>query len=203
MFERQPRLTKEAIIEIKYGGGYEGLCERYGDYYLTGYRLGGDTGILMSASGHQREQIDTYGITATVTVLFVSASEHWEKDFRTFGAGRQVELLGYDTLDNKNWQRFSAAGDDDIKELKAWADNEPAVDVDSLRADINAIMTRSENLLERIGEVLERHGYQNGERLTFAQCEELLAEGIVIELLLEPMSRLRDVVRWRLEKNII
>jgi hypothetical protein len=54
-FQRQPRLTKEAIIEIKYGGGYEDLCERYGDYYLAGYRLGGDTGNLMSASGNLRE----------------------------------------------------------------------------------------------------------------------------------------------------
>lgn len=50
-FQRQPRLTPEAIIEIKYGDGYEGFCRRYGDYYLAGYRLGGDTGILLSASG--------------------------------------------------------------------------------------------------------------------------------------------------------
>ena len=49
--EREPRLTKEAIIEIKYGDGYQGFCERYGDYYLAGYRLGGDTGLMLSSSG--------------------------------------------------------------------------------------------------------------------------------------------------------
>ncbi|KAI3317650.1 hypothetical protein HD806DRAFT_550288 [Xylariaceae sp. AK1471] len=216
-FQRQPRLTKEAIIEIKYGGGYEGLCERYGDYYVAGYRLGGDTGILMSASGHSRERIDKYGITATVEVLFISASKHWEKDFRTFSAGRQVRLLGYDTLDAKTWSRFRAAGDD-VKEMEAWAKTVPqktAEDVeedllrgedtgeDSLRADTNAIMIRSESLLERVYEVLDKHGYRNGESLTFVQCEELLTEGIVVELLLEPMKRLRDVIQWRAEKNII
>ena len=74
---------------------------------------------------------------------------------------------------------------------------------DSLRADTNAIMTRSESLLERIYEVLDKHGYRNGQSLTFVQCEELLAEGIVIELMLEPMRRLRDVIQWRAEGNII
>ncbi|KAI1321092.1 hypothetical protein F5Y16DRAFT_389270 [Xylariaceae sp. FL0255] len=232
-FQRQPRLTKEAIIEIKYGGGYEGLCERYGDYYVSGYRLGGDTGILMSASGHSREQIDKYGVTATVEVLFVEVSKHWEKDFRTFSSGRQVRLLGYDTLDAKTWNRFRAAGDD-VKEMMEWAAKTPISEAtdntktdiksnlrnamegekqiemlrgetgkDSLDADINAIMTRSESLLERIYEVLDKYGYRNGESLTFVQCEELLAEGIVIELMLEPMRRLRDVVQWWGEKNII
>lgn len=217
-FQRQPRLTKEAIIRIKYGGGYEGLCERYGDYYLAGYRLGGDTGILMSASGHSKERIDKYGITATVEVLFISASKHWEKEFRSFSAGRQVRLLGYDTLDAKTWNRFRAAGDD-VKEMEAWAKMVPpkkAEDTeedplrgeenageDSLRAATDAIMIRSESALEWVYEVLDKHGYRNGESLTFVQCEELLAEGVVVELLLEPMKRLRDVIQWRAEKDII
>lgn len=226
-------MTKEAIMEIKYGGGYEGLCERYGDYYVSGYRLGGDTGILMSASGHRREQIDEYSVTATVEVLFVEVSKTWEKDFRTFSSGRQVRLLGYDTLDAKSWNRFRAAGDD-VKEMMDWAakapvreasrnakadikgklfqamEEEKQIDMlrgetgeDSLRADTNAIMTRSESLLERIYEVLDKHGYRNEQSLTFVQCEELLAEGIVIELMLEPMRRLRDVIQWRAEDNII
>lgn len=184
---------------MKYGGGYEGLCDRYGDYYLSGYRLGGDTGLLMSASGHRREQVDVYGITATVTVLFVSASKHWEKEFRTLTAGRQIQLLGYDTLDNKTWKRTSTPSHD-IKDLEVWAQSEDSLRVDT---DPDEIMLRSENLLERVGEVLERPGYRNGESLMFAQYEELLAEGIVVELLLEPMSRLRDVMHWRMETYII
>lgn len=113
-----------------------------------------------------------------------------------------MRLLGYDTLDGKTWKHSNAAGDD-VKEMMAWASNDTTVDANSLREDTDAIMTRSENLLERVGEVLERHGYRNGESLTFVQCEELVAEGIVVELLLEPMWRLRDVIRWRMETNII
>jgi hypothetical protein len=195
-------LNKEAIIEIKYGGGYEALCERYGDYYLSGYRLGGDTGILMSAAGHTREQIDKYGITATVTVLMISGSKHWEKDFKSVVAGRRTQLLGYDTIDGITWKRSSAAGTE-MAEMQAWGGYDPKVDNESLRTDVEAIMTRSENLLERILDVLKQHGYRNGASLTFNQCEELVAEGIVVELLLEPLWRLRDVVQWRLDDNII
>jgi hypothetical protein len=195
-------LNREAIIEIKYGGGYEALCEKYGDYYLAGYRLGGDTGILMSAAGHTREQIDKYGITATVTVLMISASKHWEKDFKSFVAGRRTQLLGYDTIDGITWKRSSAAGTE-MAEMKAWGGYDPDVDVNTLRADADAILTRSENSLERILDTLEKHGYKNGASLTFNQCEDLVAEGIVVELLLEPLWRLRDVVQWRLEDNII
>ncbi|KAL9115745.1 MAG: hypothetical protein Q9227_000113 [Pyrenula ochraceoflavens] len=201
-FQGQPRLTREAIREIKYGDGYEGLCQRYGDYYLAGYRLGGDTAILMSASQHARTEIDKYGITATVTVLFVSGSKHWEKEFMSFGWGRQVQLIGYDTLDNKTWRNVGAAGED-IREIAAFGSESPTSDADSIRADTDAIMTRSENLLERVGDVLEKHGYCNGESLTFVQCEDLLREGIVVELLLQPISRLRDVIQWRNEKDVI
>lgn len=160
----------------------------------------------MSASGHTREQIDSYGIKATVTVLFVSASKTWTKDFRTFTQGRQCKLLGYDTIDSMTWKRASASGEDVVglaKEAIAWEAYNPAKDGGTLRADADEIMTRSDNMLERVCGVLEKHGYRNGESLTFVQCEELVKEGIVVELLLEPMSRLRDVVRWRLETNII
>jgi hypothetical protein len=201
-FQRQPRLNKEAIIEIKYGGGYEALCEKYGDYYLSGYRLGGDTGILMSAAGHTREQIDKYGITATVTVLMISGSKHWEKDFKSVVAGRRTQLLGYDTIDGITWKRSSAVGTE-MAEMQAWGGYDPKVDNESLRTDVEAIMTRSENSLERILDVLKQHGYRNGASLTFNQCEELVVEGIVVELLLEPLWRLRDVVQWRLDDNII
>lgn len=200
-FQRQPVLNKEAIIEITRGGGREGLYEKYGDYWLSGYRLGGDTGILMSASGHTRNQIDTYGITATVTILMISASKHWEKDFKSFAAGRQTQLLGYDTIDGMTWKRSSAAGTD-IAEMKAWEGYDPAVDVNTLRADVDALMTRSENSLERILDILERHGYKNGASLTFPQCEELMVEGIVVEIFLEPIWKLRDVMLWGAEATM-
>jgi hypothetical protein len=87
--------------------------------------------------------------------------------------------------------------------MQVWGGYDPKVDSDSLRADTEAILIRSENTLERILDILEKHGYSNGASLTFNQCEELVTQGFVVELLLEPMWRHRDVVQWRLEDNII
>lgn len=100
------------------------------------------------------------------------------------------------------WNRTSGDGDD-VKEMMAWEAYDPAVDVQTVRGAADEIMTRSENILERVSDVLDRHRYRNGDSLTFVQCEELVKEGIVVELLLEPMARLRDVIKWRLETNII
>ena len=199
---RQPRLTKEAIIEIKYGDGYEGFCKKYGDYYLAGYRLGGNTGILLSASGHRREETESYNITATVTVVGLSYSDNWKDDVKAFCQGRNVKLLGYDTLDSMTWKKTSGRTDN-IWEMMAWEAYDPAVDANTLRATADEILARSESLLERIGEVLEKHRHRNGDCLTFVQCEKLMKEGVVVELLLEPMSRLRDVVSWRIDTDII
>lgn len=156
----------------------------------------------MSASGHTRKEIDKMNIKATLTVLLVPISKSWTKDFKSFVAGRNVKLLGFDTLDAMTWKRAAAVGDD-VKEMQAWGAFDEELDVGTLRADAEGIVQRSENGMERIMSVLQEKGYRSGDSLTFLQCEELVRQGVVVELLLEPMARLRDVIRWRLEDNII
>ncbi|KAF2741958.1 hypothetical protein M011DRAFT_453964 [Sporormia fimetaria CBS 119925] len=197
-----PRLTTEAICEIKYRGGYEGFKQRYGDYYVAGYRIGADTGLLLSSSGSSREQVDKYSIKAEVEVLFVTVSKTWNKEFETFRAGRAMKLLGYDTLEDRTWQNSCAAGDS-IPETRNWLAGRPMLEEGTLKADAEAVISRSHSLIERVGEVLRRHGVEDGSYLTFKQCEALVADGVVVELLLMPMDHLRDVVRWRLDDNII
>jgi hypothetical protein len=50
MLSAIPKLTDQAIIVVKYQGGINTFEERYGDYYVAGYRLGGDTGVLFGTS---------------------------------------------------------------------------------------------------------------------------------------------------------
>ncbi|KAJ4367265.1 hypothetical protein N0V83_006846 [Neocucurbitaria cava] len=201
-FESGPRLTSEAIREIKYGGGFDRFRERYGDYYVAGYRLGADTGLLLSSSTSSRKQVDKYSIKAEVEVLFFSASKTWEKDFEKFRCGRSLKLVGYDTLEGRNWKNAGAAGDAE-REMNNWLQGRPTADEGSLRADAEAIIQRSHSLIDRVGEVLHTHNVRNGGYLTFDQCEDLVEAGVVVELLLLPMERLRDVFRWRLDDNII
>lgn len=58
-------------------------------------------------------------------------------------------------------------------------------------------------LMERVAKVLEKHGVRNGSFVTFEKCEELCAEGVVVELLLLPMVGIRDVIYWQYYDNIV
>ena len=176
----------EAIIAIKYGGGYAAFCERYGDYYLAGYRIGGETGLLISSSSFRTKKVEKFGVTVTLEVLFVPVSKTWTKDFEEFGAGRSLKLLGYDTLDGINWSRKSEGSG-----------------VDTLRSDTLTIIERSQCIFNRVEETLDRFELRDGQDLTGANCDALIQAGVVVELILLPMASIRDVAQWSIERDII
>ena len=68
--------------------------------------------------------------------------------------------------------------------MSNWLNGFPAVDENSLRSHAEQILLRSQNLMERIGDVLTAHGVEDGKSLTFDQCDELVRAGIVIDLIL-------------------
>lgn len=134
--------------------------------------------------------------------MFISVGASWEKDFEDFRSGRSLKLLGYDTLEGRNWENKSQANDIQ-SEVENLRQGKPQANQGSLQADAAAIMERSETLIERVGKVLQDHNIKNGSYLTFKQGEELAKAGVVVELLLLPMERLRDVIQWRFDDNII
>ena len=141
-------------------------------------------------------------MTVIVEVLFIEASKSWAKDFESFTSGKSLKLIGFDNLKGLNWKRYSAV-DDQVETMKDWAGGIAPSSLQSLVADVDAIILRSHGLREKIGLMLEAHGAKDGESLTFKQCEGWVKANVVVELLLQPMSRLRDVVTWRNENDII
>jgi hypothetical protein len=200
--EAEPWLVNDAIFELRHGDGFEGFCKRYGDYYLAGYRLGADTGMLLSSSASSHKKVDNFSITAKAKVLGIGPSITWEKSFQQFREDRLIKLLGYDTLEGRNWKNADSGGDAD-RELDNWLQGKPRFDAGTLKADAEAIIQRSESLIERVNGVLEIHKVKNGGFLTFKQCEALCEAGVVVELLLLPMARLRDVLKWQYHDDIV
>lgn len=184
--ERNPRLSHEAMATLKYDGGYAAFTEKYGDYFVWGYRLGGDTGLLLSSSSFSSKKVESYGIEATLEVLFIEVSKKWTKDFRTFSAGKSMRLLGYDTLSDMNWNVTTA--EDGIAALVERMDG---------------ITLDAHNILERTLKILEAQNLHDGDELTHEQCEFLTGSGLAVELVLLPMSALRDVARWTTEHDVI
>lgn len=185
----QPRLTNKAIRMIKHDGGVEALETEYGDYYVAGYRLGGDTAMLISSSSHSTRDKEVYGVTLSAEVLFFEASTHWEKDLNTFTSGSSLKLLGYDTLDNKTWNEASTGS----------SQNSCAALYDANKQ----IGLRTQCLGERLSDILDGMGLVNGQQLTIAQCDELAKRGVVVELVLLPIRTVRHVMEWMIQDNII
>ncbi|KAH7376389.1 hypothetical protein B0T11DRAFT_324292 [Plectosphaerella cucumerina] len=185
--EHNPRLCHEALAMLKYGGGYKAFTDKYGDYFLWGYRLGGDTGLMLSSSAFEKEVVEQYSIKAALKVLFIEVSHTWAKNFHTFSASKRMRLLGYDTLSDTNWN----------------VTQESPLDMQNLSSQAKEVILRSQNLLERSMKLLENQGMHDGDHLSNSQCDFLTNVGMVVELVLLPMSSLRDVARWTTERNVI
>lgn len=185
---QQPRLTDKSIATIRYNGGIEALEARYGDYYVAGYRLGGDTAMLLSSAAHATKEREVYGVTVKVEVLFFEASKHWEKAFDTFSSGSTLTLLGYDTLAGKNWKERAEGGGETAAQLFASSKD---------------IALGTQCLGERLSDILDDMGLHDGTELDAQTCDELIRRGVVVELVLRPVRTLRQVVRWMLQDNVI
>lgn len=172
---------------LKYGGGYQAFTEKYGDYFVWGYRLGGDTGLMVSSSSFSTKKVESYGIKATVEVLLAEVSHTWTKDFHAFEAGKSIRVLGYDTLSNRNWS-VTTAEDGSI---------------DALLRQTEEIILNSQNILERVLKILREQKMTDGDSLSNEQCDYLSNKGVVVELVLLPMSAMKDVARWTTEHDII
>jgi hypothetical protein len=175
---RSPKLRTEAIIMIECGGGYSRFCEHYGDYYLAGYRIGGETGILISTTSFSSRTDETYGITATLEVLFFDKNKTWIKDLHEYDSGQSVKLLGYDTLQGQNWN-ISSAGDG----------------VQVFKEQTLHVLGRSQSILDRVVAAMDENGASGQTSLTDEQCDRLAEAGLVVELMLSPISSLREVRR--------
>lgn len=185
--ERNPRLSHEAIAMLKYGGGYEAFTEKYGDYFVWGYRIGGDAGVMISSASFSEKKVESWGVEVKVEVLLVEVSHTWTKDFHSFAAGKSMKVLGYDTLSNRNWN------------VKTAEDGS----INTLLEQTGEIILNSQNILERVLNLLEEQGMTDGDSLSNEQCDFLTSNGAVVELVLLPMTAMRDVARWTTENDVI
>lgn len=183
-----PHLTTQAIKVIKYNGGINAFEERYGDYYVAGYRLGGDTAMLMSSSSTETKEKEVYGVTVTEDVLFFEHSDSWSKEFNAFSSESSLKLLGYDTLSATNWSEDSRGAQREAVRL--------------LRKSRDIALS-TQCLGERLSAILDEMGLGDGGELTMEQCDALTKKGLVVELVLLPLRTVRHVMEWMIHDNLI
>ena len=143
---------------------------------------------MLSGSNTAKKEIEKFGITVKVEVLFLEASTTHTKEFEIATAQSSLRLLGYDTLDHKNWNTS-------MRDHGAAASD--------LKAQASQITLCSQALDRRVAEKLDSMGICDGDNLDVGDCNKLIQSGLVAELILLPVSGLRQVVEWIMEDNII
>ncbi|KAJ5091270.1 hypothetical protein NUU61_006140 [Penicillium alfredii] len=76
--------------------------ETYGDYYVAGLRLGGDSCVFASINQKNRRDSEKYNVKAEARLLVLSAATTWNKDIVKEHFKVSVQFAGYDNLFNKS-----------------------------------------------------------------------------------------------------
>ena len=180
-------MSTEALITIKYNGGIPAFKERYGDYYVAGYRLGGDTGILISQAASSSMTSEHLSVEVKVKVLFVTISHSWNTDSSSSSASQSVRVIGYDTLTDTHVSGVASGGPGTAE----------------LGASAQELVAMAQGLGLRVDGKLAEMGLREEEPLEYATCDRLTREGLVAELILLPITTMRQVLEWSTSDDII
>ncbi|KAM5358859.1 hypothetical protein ACJZ2D_014918 [Fusarium nematophilum] len=182
LLEQRPRLSREALLVLKHHGGLPAFNKLFGDYYVAGYRLGGDAGVLVSESKSSRSTNERLFVKAGARALFADASKTHEKFFSKGRVDSSYRVHGFDTLDHL---RIPASAPVTIESgLPGLVDK--AKDLEN----------RCIKLAERVTARVEETGLKQGEVLDSGVLERLLKSNVLVDIILLPMSTLREVKEW-------
>jgi hypothetical protein len=189
MLSTIPKLTDQAIITIKYEGGLNAFEERYGDYYVAGYRLGGDTGVLFASSKSTSIKDEDVSVTVKVETFIAdeeyTTSTHW----RELSYSAQMDVIGYDTLTHQSILKSSGEG-------KTSSPSEIA-------GDARSLLQMGQDLSWRVEREIKKYGLENGVPLSAEVCDQLTKGCLVVELILLPIRTWREVIAWSNNTNVI
>lgn len=173
-FAEEPELTFRARELLEKPNGEKEFQSQFGDYYVAGITLGGDSGAFLSVDMDTKVSTSTETIKATVKVLFFKPKS-WQKSITQteVDTSMNVTCFGYDTVKNKKA---------DSKKL-------------SLQIAMQEILDYTEmadSLDERITEIIAGLGVIKGQKFTVAQYAELFSSGVVVQLQLAPFHTLME-----------
>jgi hypothetical protein len=181
MLSSIPKLTDQAIIAVKYDGGLSAFEERYGDYYVAGYRLGGDTGVLVGTSKLDTLNEESLSITVKVETFFGSAEDTTSEYSREAFSSVRMDLIGYDTLTHQSIIKSSAGEQGPTSEIVGEA---------------RSLLQMGHDLSSRIEREIKKYGLENGVPVNAGVCDQLTKGCLVVELILLPVRTWREIVAW-------
>ncbi|KAJ5646744.1 hypothetical protein N7490_003116 [Penicillium lividum] len=185
-FSRPPELSEDAF-RILQKEGMEVFKAEFGDYYVGGYRIGGDTSVLFTTDASRRSEVETKRVSISVDSLF---GDYHEEDATSLSSSEEnfeVHISAYSTLEQLLIMETVQAGTPRFQTVLEQG---------------RGIHRRSQDLRNCVALVLQELGVRSGKRVTPQQCSRLCEHALVVELVLMPVETLRQVRAWSILQGL-
>ncbi|KAK6339824.1 hypothetical protein TWF718_009214 [Orbilia javanica] len=183
----KPSLNREAIWCLR-RCGLSAFKETYGDYYVAGFRIGGDAGLMVSKSTFSSRIIERLSARAEASALLIKVGKTWEKFFHHAAAGAAYSLSAFDTLTAVHVQAHVEMAD-----------------LEGASAVIANATQQAINLPFRIEQGMESVGFSDTTgTISQQKVYRVLADSnLIVELLLLPITTIREVFEGHLSNTFI
>lgn len=175
-----PALSADARNLLRKQGGLEEFYNLFGDFYVCGYELGADAGATLSAATHSSKSVETLTLTVTVRVLFFEESLTISKTISEESQSYSMTFTGFNTIE-------STATSTTSQSLSL-------AEQTRMQNTATAYLKTVGSIDEQVRTKLAHLGLKDGQELALSQCGEVCRSGLVVQLLLAPISRLNEFV---------
>ncbi|KAG9495532.1 hypothetical protein J7337_013781 [Fusarium musae] len=151
--------------------------DKFGDYFVGGYILGGTNSTVMWGTGASQGESERLDISFEVHLLFLSYEDSIKKNDDNYSSAGAANLAAFDSLD-------------------AYQAKVEASNYGSYRTAVETSIANRQRGAELQGRVLAKLKSldlgPSGSQLPWEKCDELCRSGLVLELLMLPWAGLRD-----------
>ncbi|TFA99562.1 hypothetical protein CCMA1212_008577 [Trichoderma ghanense] len=179
-FVRPPDLSADAF-DVLHRKGIDAFHATYGDFYVGGYRIGGDASVLFSTDASSRSEAETKRVNIDVESWFDDYHEQWVTTSSSTQRSTVVRVSAYSTVEQA---LISEAVQMGTPEFQAALEKG------------RGIYQRARGLDDSVTKILREIGVGKGRLVTREQCAQLCGRAVVVELLLVPVECLRQVRYW-------
>ncbi|RGP77375.1 hypothetical protein FLONG3_4514 [Fusarium longipes] len=173
-----PSLSEDAIRILQTSANPTvAFRNKFGDYFVGGYILGGTNSTVMWGSGGSSAESERLNISFEVHLLFLSYEDSISKNDANYSSTGTTNLTAFDSLDAfqtkieaSNYGSYRAAVETSVANRQRGA-----VLQDRVLAKLKGLNLGS-----------------SGSQLQWEKCDELCKSGLVLELLMLPWAGLRD-----------
>ncbi|KAF2007640.1 hypothetical protein P154DRAFT_558070 [Amniculicola lignicola CBS 123094] len=173
ILDTAPRLSTAAFTTLVQHGP-EKFRDSYGDYYVVGYELGAEAGACLAIDSISTEFMNTTTITVQIKVLFWSATHQITEGIRSHISNFSGTFCGYDTLSGAKWL----------------TESQQVFQIDTAASALQRVTGLEDNVTKAIDSI----GLAQGKAITARDCEKICRSGLVLRLILEPFSGLKEYV---------